>query len=63
MLSHKKEEMLKLTTSSEPCGKRPFWSFSRFTQKFPEAPVYCTEIAVKGLLKHYPALEGAESSL
>ena len=28
-------------------------------QKFPEAPIYCTEIAVKGLIKHYPTLEGA----
>ena len=28
-------------------------------QKFPEAPVYCTEIAIKGLIKHYPSLEGA----
>ena len=29
-------------------------------KRFPEAPIYCTEIAVKGLLKHYPNLEGAE---
>ena len=29
-------------------------------RKFPEAPIYCSEIAVKGLLKHYTALEGAE---
>ena len=29
-------------------------------KRFPEAPIYCTEIAVKGLLKHYPKLEGAE---
>lgn len=29
-------------------------------KRFPEAPIYCTEIAVKGLLKHYPALESAE---
>jgi flavorubredoxin len=28
-------------------------------RKFPEAPIYCTKIAVKGLLKHFPALEGA----
>lgn len=28
-------------------------------KRFPEAPIYCTEIAVKGLLKHYPNLEGA----
>ena len=27
-------------------------------KRFPEAPVYCSEIAVKGLLKHYPKLEG-----
>ncbi len=29
-------------------------------KKFPESPIYCTEIAVKGLLKHYPSLEGAD---
>jgi len=29
-------------------------------RRFPDAPIYCTEIAVKGLLKHYPTLEGAE---
>ncbi|MCS3922374.1 flavorubredoxin [Methanococcus voltae PS] len=29
-------------------------------RKFPEAPIYCTEVAVKGLLKHYPALKGAD---
>lgn len=29
-------------------------------KKFPESPIYCTEIAVKGLLKHYPALECAD---
>ena len=29
-------------------------------KRFPEAPIYCTEIAVKGLLKHYPGLEGSE---
>lgn len=29
-------------------------------KRFPEAPIYCTKIAVKGLLKHYPALDGAE---
>lgn len=28
-------------------------------KKFPLAPVYCTEIAEKGLLRHFPALEGA----
>jgi len=28
-------------------------------RKFPAAPIYCTEAAVKGLEKHYPALEGA----
>jgi flavorubredoxin len=27
--------------------------------RFPETPIYCTNIAVKGLLKHYPALEVA----
>jgi flavorubredoxin len=27
---------------------------------FPEAPIYCSEIAVKGLLRHYPQLEGSE---
>ncbi len=29
-------------------------------KKFPEASIYCTEIAVKGLKKHYPTLEGAD---
>lgn len=29
-------------------------------KKFPEAPIYCTKIAVDGLLKHYPSLKGAE---
>ena len=29
-------------------------------KKFPQAPIYCTEIAIPGLLKHFPALEGAE---
>lgn len=29
-------------------------------KKFPKAPVYCTEIGKKGLLKHYPGLAGAE---
>ena len=29
-------------------------------KKFPEAPIYCTEIAVDGLKKHFPALEGAD---
>jgi coenzyme F420H2 oxidase len=28
-------------------------------KKFPAAPVYCTEIAEKGLLRHFPALAGA----
>ncbi len=29
-------------------------------KKFPGAPIYCTEIGRKGLLKHYPALADAE---
>ncbi|MEG3225054.1 MAG: MBL fold metallo-hydrolase [Methanobacteriales archaeon Met13] len=29
-------------------------------QKFPDAPIYCTKIAVEGLLKHFPALKGVE---
>ncbi|MDL2246559.1 FprA family A-type flavoprotein [Methanobrevibacter sp. OttesenSCG-928-K11] len=29
-------------------------------KRFPNAPIYCTEIAIKGLLKHYPGLEGSE---
>lgn len=29
-------------------------------RNFPETPIYCTKIAVKGLLKHFPALEGAK---
>jgi flavorubredoxin len=28
-------------------------------KKFPEAPIYCTEIAVEGLKKHFPSLTGA----
>jgi flavorubredoxin len=28
-------------------------------RKFPEAPIYCPEIAVEGLRKHYPSLENA----
>jgi flavorubredoxin len=28
-------------------------------KRFPEAPIYCSEIAVKGLLRHYPKLENA----
>jgi flavorubredoxin len=29
-------------------------------KKYPEAPIYCTEIAVGGLKKHFPAISGAE---
>jgi flavorubredoxin len=29
-------------------------------KKFPDAPIYCTEIAEKGLVRHYPSLQGAE---
>ena len=29
-------------------------------RKFPEAPIYCTEVAVEGLKNHYPSLEEAE---
>lgn len=29
-------------------------------KKYPQAPIYCTEIAVKGLKKHYPTIDGAE---
>lgn len=29
-------------------------------KRFPEAPIYCSKIAVDGLLNHYPSLEGAE---
>ncbi|XRO76951.1 FprA family A-type flavoprotein [Methanocaldococcus sp. 10A] len=28
-------------------------------KKFPEAPIYCTEVAVEGLKKHYPSLKNA----
>ncbi len=31
----------------------------QFHKEFPEAPIYCTEIAIKGLNKHYPSLEGS----
>jgi coenzyme F420H2 oxidase len=33
---------------------------SEIHQKFPEAPIYCTQLAVKGLNKHYFSLEGAD---
>lgn len=29
-------------------------------KKFPQAPIYCTEIAVEGLKKHFPSLSGAD---
>jgi flavorubredoxin len=29
-------------------------------KKFPDAPIYCTEIAVKGLRKHFPSISEAE---
>jgi flavorubredoxin len=32
-------------------------TLSEIHRKFPTAPIYCTEIAVKGLTKHYPALD------
>jgi flavorubredoxin len=28
-------------------------------KKFPGAPIYCTEVAVEGLVKHFPSLKGA----
>ncbi|HIP35090.1 MAG TPA: FprA family A-type flavoprotein, partial [Methanothermococcus okinawensis] len=28
-------------------------------KKFPEAPIYCTEVAIEGLKKHYPSLKNA----
>lgn len=30
--------------------------------KFPQAPIYCTEVAVEGLKNHYPSLENATFS-
>jgi len=35
-------------------------ALSEIHKKFPDAPIYCTEIAVKGLKRHYSALEGVE---
>lgn len=32
-------------------------------RRFPEAPIYCSKIAVKGLLRHYPKLEGADFNI
>ncbi|NKQ38065.1 MAG: FprA family A-type flavoprotein [Methanosarcinales archaeon] len=32
---------------------------SKIYKKFPESPIYCTEIAVKGLINHYPSLKDA----
>lgn len=29
-------------------------------KKFPESPIYCTEIAIEGLKRHYPALADAD---
>ncbi|AXV37589.1 MAG: MBL fold metallo-hydrolase [Methanobacterium sp. BRmetb2] len=29
-------------------------------KKFPQAPIYCTEIAIDGLIKHFPQLKNAE---
>lgn len=29
-------------------------------KKFPDTPIYCTEIAVEGLKRHYPSLDGAD---
>ena len=29
-------------------------------KKYPKAPIYCTEVAEKGLLRHFPALSGAD---
>lgn len=29
-------------------------------QKFPDAPIYCTEVAIEGLKRHFPSLEGAD---
>ena len=28
-------------------------------KKFPDAPIYCTEVAIEGLKKHYPSLKNA----
>ncbi|MDO5835040.1 MAG: FprA family A-type flavoprotein, partial [Methanobacterium sp.] len=33
---------------------------TELNSKFPDTPIYCTEIAVKGLLKHYSSLKSAE---
>lgn len=32
-------------------------------RKFPEAPIYCTKIAKKGIIKHYPGLADADFKL
>ncbi len=29
-------------------------------KKYPKAPIYCTDVAEKGLLRHFPALSGAD---
>lgn len=31
--------------------------------KFPEAPIYCTKVAVDGLKRHYPSIEGADFNI
>lgn len=33
---------------------------TELNSKFPDTPIYCTKIAVKGLLKHYSSLKSAE---
>lgn len=35
-------------------------ALSEIHKKFPEAPIYCTEIAVEGLKRHYPDLANAK---
>jgi len=35
-------------------------ALTEICKKFPEAPVYCTTAAVKGLKMHYPSLEGVD---
>jgi flavorubredoxin len=35
-------------------------ALTEVVRQFPDAPVYCTEVGKKGLLKHYPKLSGVE---
>ncbi|BDZ69164.1 FprA family A-type flavoprotein [Methanobacterium ferruginis] len=35
-------------------------SLSEIHKRFPDAPIYCSQVAINGLKQHYPVLEGAD---